>query len=96
VKRRITLVVDDDKRKSEGAGPFLPPHHAQQFGSGYGWTGVTVESNEVIPEPDRVQRFSVRITTKATDPGISRWEICELIQILDSRIENATVAEVQS
>jgi hypothetical protein len=85
VKRRITLVVDEDVRARKGAGPFPKFDY-----------GVTVESDEPIPEPDRVQRFSVRIATKATDPRISRWEICELIQILDSRIENATVAEEHS
>jgi hypothetical protein len=90
MKRRITLVVDDDKRARRGLAPF------DAAVTTLARVGVTVESEEVIPEPDRVQRFSVRIATKATDPAISHWEICELIQILDSRIENATVAEEHS
>jgi hypothetical protein len=95
VKRRITLVVDDDKRKAEGVPPMFSSTRAH-FGPSYGWTGVTVEAVEPIPEPDRVQEFSVRIVTKATEPALTVGQVKWLIQISYRRIKDVTVTEVKS
>jgi hypothetical protein len=93
MKRRITLVVDDDKRKAEGVPPMFSSSHAHLAPS-YGWTGVTVESNEVIPDPDRVQEFRVRITTKAAEPAFTAKQVEWRVRSL--RPADVTVTEVES
>jgi hypothetical protein len=57
VKRRITLVVDDDRRVRLG----LEPVDLAVLDR----LGVTVEADEVIPDPDHVHEFRVRIIREA-------------------------------
>jgi hypothetical protein len=87
-KRRITLVVDDDRRIRLG----LEPVDLAVLDR----LGVTVESDEPIPEPDRVQEFRVRIVTKATDTPLSSGEVRQWIQRATRRhVEAFTVTEVE-
>jgi hypothetical protein len=72
VKRRITLVVDDDRRVRLG----LEPVDLTVLDR----LGVTVEADDVIPEPDHVQEFNVRIVTKADYCPFSAGEVNSLIQ----------------
>jgi hypothetical protein len=46
MKRRMVIVVDNDERIRHAIPPFSPNDDA--------WVGVTVESDEPIPEPGRV------------------------------------------
>jgi hypothetical protein len=84
-KRRITLVVDDDERNAQGLGPF-----DSQF-----LIGTTVESDEVIPDPDHVHEFRVRITREARYNPISIHEVRGGIQRAIYRIKDVTVTEVE-
>lgn len=84
-KRRITLVVDDDERLRYGLAPL----------DGNFLIGTTVESDEVIPDPDHVHEFRVRITREARYNPISIHEVRGGIQRAIYRTKDITVTEVE-
>jgi hypothetical protein len=92
VKRRVTFVVDDDERARQGLAPF------KASAAALARAGVTVESDEVILESDRVQDFNVRVVRKPTalNPPFSATEVRSLISAAYRYIEDVTVTEVQS
>jgi hypothetical protein len=67
VTRRLILRVDDETRDRLNLEPLFPSVAKQKFGPSYGYTGVTVESDENVPDPPRVQEFHVRVVTEATE-----------------------------
>jgi hypothetical protein len=86
MKRRMVIVVDNDERIRHAIPPFSPNDDA--------WVGVTVESDEPIPEPGRVQEFRVRVVTRATDELFTAKQVEWLIR--SHCPEDVTVTEVQS
>jgi hypothetical protein len=67
MRRRITLVVDDDITST------------WQFTRD--WPGITVESVVDVPDPDRVQEFRLRVVTDPTEnpwtSGYIKARLCE-------------------
>jgi hypothetical protein len=83
VKRRITLVVDDVRQLDL----------VERMSVTY--SGVTIESVEDIPDPDRVQEFRVRVVTDPTEnpwkSGYIKASLCESHVLCQKSI---TVTEV--
>jgi hypothetical protein len=92
MKRRVTLVVDDDILKYDYVAAL----------QGARTRGVTVEFIEDIPvefiedipDPDRVQEFRVRVMTKAADDPLPARVLDRALQFLPSRTLEYGVTEV--
>jgi hypothetical protein len=90
VKRRLVYVVDDDERARQGLAPFKANTAALAR------AGVSFEYEEVVPEPDRVQEFIVRITTRATEPAFTVDQVKWMGAAISPRIKDFIVTEVKS